>query len=141
MNYIDVILPLPLGGYFTYEVTQAEADFIQPGMRVAVSFGKRKIYAALVHSLHQVTPEKYEAKPIDHILDEHPIVTQTQLNHWDWISEYYLCPVGDVMRAALPSVFLLQSETKLKHHQEFDADTSQLNNDEYLIVEAIERVG
>ena len=141
MNYIDVILPLPLGGCFTYEVTQTEADFIQPGMRVAVSFGKRKIYAALVHSLHQVTPEKYEAKPIDHILDEHPIVTQTQLNHWDWISEYYLCPVGDVMRAALPSVFLLQSETKLKHHNEFDGNTSQLNNDEYLIVEAIERVG
>ena len=141
MNYVDVILPLPLGGYFTYEITQEEAHFIQPGIRVAVSFGKRKIYAALVHSLHQVTPEKYKAKPIDHILDDLPIVTQTQLNHWDWISEYYLCPVGDVMRAALPSAFLLQSETKLKHHKDFDRDTSQLNDEEYLIVEAIERVG
>ncbi len=141
MYYVDVILPLPLRGCFTYEITEAEAHFIQPGMRVAVSFGKQKIYAGLAHSLHQATPETYQAKPIDHILDEKPIVTEVQLKHWDWVAEYYLCPIGDVMRAALPNVFLLQSETRLKHHEDFNGETSTLTNDEYLIVEAIERVG
>ncbi len=141
MNYIDVILPLPLNSFFTYEITEAESKFIEPGMRVAVSFGKHKIYAALVHNLHHKKPEKYDAKHIDHILDEAPIVTQTQLKLWQWVSEYYLSPIGDVMRAAMPNVFLLQSETILKQHDSFDGNTEDLSNDEYLIVEAIERVG
>ena len=71
----------------------------------------QKIYTALVYKIHEVEPAAYEAKPIHQILDEVPVVNELQLKHWEWISEYYMCSLGDVYRAALPSAFLLESET------------------------------
>ena len=107
MHYIDVILPIPLPKQFTYGISEAEAGFLKPGMRVSVPFGKSKIYTALVFSIHSNKPLIYEAKDIHQILDELPVVTQNQLKHWQWISEYYMCTLGDVMRAALPSAEIM----------------------------------
>ena len=101
--FIDVILPIPLERQFTYRISQAEAEFLQEGMRVAVPFGKSKIYTALVYRIHQSAPEVYEAKDIHQILDEHPIITETQLTLWEWIAQYYMCTLGEVLRASLPS--------------------------------------
>lgn len=106
-------------------------------MRVAVSFGKSKIYTALVFNIHQNKPELYEAKDIHQILDEKPIVNEQQLKHWQWISKYYLCSLGDVYRAALPSAFLLESETVVYKNEAF-SDESILNNEEFLIFEALQ---
>lgn len=106
-------------------------------MRVAVEFGKRKMYTALVYEIHQNPPIGYEAKEIHQILDETPIVNETQLQHWQWISEYYMCTLGDVYRAALPSAFLLESETAILKNLNF-TDESILSNEEFLIFEALQ---
>ncbi len=105
-------------------------------MRVAVSFGKSKIFTALVADIHQIAPIAYEAKEIYQILDDEPLVTQKQLNHWQWIADYYMCSLGEVMRSALPSAFLLESETQVVKNLQFN-DESLLTDDEFLIFEAL----
>lgn len=137
--YIDVILPLPLDNLFTYEVSNDEAEFLEPGARVAVPFGKTKIYTGIVSKIHNEKPLIYEAKPIEQILDKTPIVTSTQLEFWSWISRYYMCTIGEVMKAALPGAFLLESETLIQLDKAFVLDDSNLNDQEYLIVEALQR--
>ncbi|WP_158091348.1 replication restart helicase PriA [Tenacibaculum holothuriorum] len=137
IHFIDVILPIPLQKTFTYSVTKEEADFLQKGMRVAVSFGKSKIYTALVFAIHQQAPELYEAKEIHQILDEKPIVNEQQLKHWQWVASYYMCSLGDVYRAALPSAFLLESETVI-YKNEASIDESILSDQEFLIFEALQ---
>ncbi|SEB41717.1 replication restart DNA helicase PriA [Tenacibaculum sp. MAR_2009_124] len=137
INFIDVILPIPLRKTFTYAITQAEAEYLKRGMRVAVSFGKSKIYTALVFNIHQIPPELYEAKDIHQILDEHPVVNESQLKHWEWISNYYMCSLGDVYRAALPSAFLLESETIIYKNSSFTDDVS-LGDESFLIFEALQ---
>ena len=106
-------------------------------MRVAVEFGKRKMYTALVFELHQNPPKGYEAKDIHQILDDSPIVNEQQLSHWQWISDYYMCTLGDVLRAALPSAFLLESETAILKNNNFE-DESILTDEEFLIFEALQ---
>ena len=106
-------------------------------MRVAVEFGKSKVYTALVYSIHNESPEGYEAKDIYQILDEYPIVNEIQLKHWDWISDYYMCSLGEVFRAALPSAFLLESETIVQFIQGYKNE-EELSNDEFLVFEALQ---
>ena len=96
-HFVDVILPIPLEKHFTYVITEAEAGFLNPGMRISVPFGKSKIYTALVFQTHQNPPLIYEAKEIHQILDDKPIVTTTQLQLWQWIAKYYMCSIGEVM--------------------------------------------
>ncbi len=140
MSYFtDLILPLPLEKRFTYSLTQEEAKFIIPGMRLAVQFGKKRIYTGIVAEIHQNPPEVYEAKPIHQILDEKPLLTPEQLSFWKWIASYYLCAEGDVMRAALPGAFLLESESMVKLAKNTSLDSEDLNDDEYLVVEALQR--
>lgn len=106
-------------------------------MRVAVSFGKSKIYTALVFNIHQNEPTLYEAKEIHQILDETPIVNPSQLKHWQWIADYYMCALGDVYRAALPSAFLLESETIVYKNEAF-SNEDILSDNEFLIFEALQ---
>jgi len=136
--FVNVILPIPLDKEFTYSINQNEAAFLKPGMRVAVQFGKSKVYAALVHTVHQNSPTVYEAKEIEHILDEKPIATPNQLLLWDWIAQYYLCTKGEVMRAALPGAFLLESETIILKNDKTTIDESLLKDDEFLVYEALQ---
>ncbi|MFN4763606.1 primosomal protein N' [Gillisia sp. Q332] len=137
--YINVILPLPLEKQFTYEVSPQEADFLKAGMRVAVPFGKTKIYTGIVASVHENAPERYEAKPIEQILDESPVVTAHQLKFWNWLSGYYMCAEGEVLKAALPSGFLLESETLVQLSPDQEIDESVLTDEEYLIYEALQK--
>ena len=136
--FVEVILPLSLAKTFTYSVSEAELHYIKKGMRVAVPFGKSKIYTALVIELHQNAPTLYDAKEIHQILDEKPLVTQTQIEHWKWIASYYLCAIGDVFRGAIPSALLLESETVISQKQDIDVEESQLSDDEYLIYQALQ---
>ncbi|HFS67832.1 MAG TPA: primosomal protein N' [Flavobacteriia bacterium] len=107
-------------------------------MRVAVPFGKSKIYTALVFEIHQNEPTAYTAKEIYQILDEKPIVNPLQLKHWQWIANYYLCTLGDVLRAGLPSIFLLESETLIIRNEAFNQEEI-LTEQEYLIYEALQK--
>ena len=136
--YMDVILPIPLERFFTYSLTEAEAEKLQPGIRVAVPFGKTKIYTALVYSIHQTPPEVYEAKPLHQILDDTPIVSPLQLQHWEWIASYYMCTLGEVFRAALPGPLLLESETLILRNPEGEVDEQALSDDEFMIYEALQ---
>ena len=136
--FVEVILPLSLAKTFTYSVSETEYHYIKKGMRVAVPFGKSKIYTALVIELHQNAPTLYDAKEIHQILDEKPLVTPTQIEHWQWIATYYMCAIGDVFRGAIPSALLLESETVISQKQNIHVDESQLSDDEYLIYQALQ---
>ncbi len=137
-HFIDVILPLPLERYFTYSINEAEYSFLEPGMRVAVPFGKTKIYTGIVQQVHQHNTATYEIKEIEFIIDDNPIITSDQLKLWEWISSYYLCTVGQVMRAALPKSFLLESETIILRNENHLINQKELNDREYLVIEALE---
>lgn len=139
MYFIEVILPLSLPKTFTYSVSEAEYNYIKKGMRVAVPFGKSKIYTALVIEIHQNKPTLYEAKEIHQILDEKPIIAEIQIAHWQWIASYYMCAIGDVYRSAMPSALLLESETIISQKQEGFVDESLLTDDEFLIYEALQQ--
>lgn len=138
MHFIDVILPIPLEKRFTYSITQAESEFLQIGMRVSIPFGKTKIYTGIVANIHQTAPLVYDAKDIHQILDESPIVTQQQLRLWQWIAKYYMCTEGEVMRAALPNAFLLESETIISPNKKVKINDEDLKDDEFLIYEALQ---
>ncbi|APY09400.1 primosomal protein N' [Winogradskyella sp. J14-2] len=138
MYFLDVILPIPLQKAFTYHITEAEAQFIKQGMRVAVPFGKSKIYTALAYKVHNNAPAAYEAKTIHQILDEAPVVTELQLKHWEWIAKYYMCSLGEVMRAAMPNAFIIESETILVKNESAEISEADLKDDEFLIYEALQ---
>jgi primosomal protein N' (replication factor Y) (superfamily II helicase) len=137
MFFTEIILPLSLSKTFTYRVSELEFNFLKIGMRVAVPFGKSKFYTGIVSSLHHNKPTLYEAKEIHQIIDENPVVTQIQLQHWEWIAAYYMCSIGEVYRTALPSALLLESETIITVKKDFFVDQSLLTDDEYLIFEAL----
>ena len=109
--FADVLLPLALGKPYTYAVTLEDYALLKPGFRVAVTFGKSKVYTAVVVKIHNQAPERYTPKFIELILEEFPSVTPKQLEFWYWLSHYYQSKLGDILRAALPSTFLLESET------------------------------
>ena len=136
--FIDVILPLSLERNFTYAITKAEADFIKVGVRVAVPFGKSKVYTGLVFSIHDKAPTAYDAKSIHSILDESAVVNPFQFKLWEWMSSYYLCSMGEIMRAALPNAFLLESETIISLHPTSGFDVTMFKDDEYLVYEALQ---
>ena len=111
--FLDVVLPLPLRQPYTYIVTKEESKIIKPGTRVIVPFGKRKKYTAVSLLVHNNCPQAYEPKQIEGILDESPILTPIQISFLKWISDYYITPLGIVLKAALPSTMFLQSETEV----------------------------
>ena len=137
MNLIftDIILPLPVKGSFTYAVPK-DVD-LTIGQRVVVQFGKRKLYTAIVLKVHDEKPKEYEAKELLAVLHENPIVNEKQLQFWKWIADYYMCNLGDVMHAALPSSFKLASESKVIIHTDFDGDLEGLSENETTIVNAL----
>ena len=136
-HFIDVILAIPLEKMFTYSITKAESEFLKVGMRVSVPFGKTKIHTGLVGGIHTNAPLIYDAKEIHQILDETPIVTTKQLEFWQWIAKYYMCTVGEVMRAALPNAFILESETLISRNLKKEIKDTDLKDDEYLVFEAL----
>lgn len=107
-------------------------------MRVAVPFGKSKVYTGIVFQVHTEAPIGYETKDIDQILDEEPIVNSLQLEHWQWMASYYMCTLGEVVRAALPGAFLLESETIIKLSAMAVADERKFTDEEFLVYEALQ---
>ncbi|MBR1688499.1 MAG: primosomal protein N' [Prevotella sp.] len=103
MHYADIILPLPLDGLFTYAIPAMLAGRVQMGVRVVVPFGRSKTYVGIVARLHDAKPEGFAVKGISDVMDDAPIVTAQQLRLWQWIADYYMSPIGEVYKAALPS--------------------------------------
>lgn len=139
MNYfVDVIVPIPLQQLFTYSINREEAKFLKPGMRVAVPFGKSKIYTSIVYRVHDTAPIGYEVKDIYQILDEIPIVTEKQLEHWQWMASYYMCTLGEVLKSALSKSFLLESETVVVLNKDLPTESLSLNEDEHMLFKALQ---
>ncbi|MBN1789304.1 MAG: primosomal protein N' [Bacteroidales bacterium] len=101
--YVDLLLPLPIPGIFTYAVNQELATVVKRGARVSVQFGKRNIYTGLVVKVHDQRPVAYDVKEIAGLIDREPVVLESQIRLWEWISEYYMCTPGEVFKAALPA--------------------------------------
>ena len=121
-QYIDVLLPLPLANWYTYSLPASLEGKVQTGSRVIVPFGRKKYYTALVVNVHYCPPEAYETKDVVEVLDEHPILVPQQFRLWKWIASYYLCTLGDVYKAALPSGMKLESETIVALNPDFETD-------------------
>jgi len=136
--FAEVILPLALPGRYTYAIPDEIKDQILPGQRAVVQFGKNKVYSALVVKIHSQSPTAYKPKAISYLLDEKPIVNAQQLLLWEWITEYYMAHPGDVMNAALPSVFKIQSETKVTANLSFDKTSVSILQEEQTILDALE---
>lgn len=135
--FVDVIIPIALSQEFTYRVPFELNTSVQTFTRVIVPFGKGKLYTALVTRIHEEIPQHYQAKYIEHILDDTPLITPQQYKFWKWISAYYMAPIGDVMNASLPANFKLASETKIVLHPDYDAERTTLDDREFMIVEAL----
>lgn len=103
MNYVDCILPLGLEGLFTYSVPEGLEPRVKPFTRLLVPLGKSKRYTALAVRIHDEKPEDVEVKAIIDVLDDMPVLLPSQYELWRWMAEYYICPIGDVYRAAMPA--------------------------------------
>ena len=134
--FVDVILPLHIHGTYTYRVPQEYNDVIAVGQRVVVQFGPRKLYAALVRRVHEEVP-KYKVKYIFSVLDSMPVVGEAQMRFWEWVADYYMCFVGDVMAVALPSMFRLASESSVTIHPDYTGELSDLTDNELRIVQLL----
>ena len=121
-KYVDVIVPLPVAGQYTYSVPADLEDKVKAGCRIVVPFGSKKFYTAIVTSVHQNAPETYETKDLVEVLDTSPVLLKRQYDFWKWLADYYLCTLGDVYKAALPSGMKLESETLVVSNPEFEAD-------------------
>ena len=135
-KYVDVIVPLPIAGQYTYSVPDELADKIKAGCRIVVPFGSKKYYTAIVTKVHQTAPEAYETKDIMEVLDESPVLLRRQYDFWQWLADYYLCTLGDVYKAALPSGMKLESETLVVLNPEFEA-LQPLSEKEQLILDLL----
>ena len=120
-KYVDVIVPLPIASQYTYSLPVAMQECVQVGCRVVVPFGKKKYYTGVIVKVHDIAPEGYETKEIEELLDSSPVILPRQFKLWEWLASYYLCTLGDVYKAALPSGMKLESETIIVCNEEYEA--------------------
>ena len=133
-HFIDVILPLPLPGSFTYRIGEVWAEMVQMGSRVVVQFGAKRYYTAIVVRKHDEEPQgDYEIKEVVEVLDAAPIVQPMQLKLWQWIADYYMCSIGDVYKAALPSGLKMESETVVEANPAFVAEAPLKEKEQQLL--------
>lgn len=136
--FVEVILPLAIAKNYTYRVPFEMNSAVMVGKRVVVQFGKSKLYTAIIAAISNRAPEKYQAKYLIELLDDKPVVSEWQLQFWQWLAEYYMCNMGEVMNAALPSALKLASETRIMLNKDFVFDRAVLHDKEFLIVEALD---
>lgn len=138
--YADVILPLSIPYTYTYIIPQNLEEQICLGKRVVVQFGNKKFYSAIVAKIHKQAPTEYDVKPIEYILDERPCVAAYQIQFWQWLSEYYMCKIGDVMNAALPGSLKVESTSSIQINNDFSIDKEiydTLNDKEKKVIDIL----
>jgi len=134
--FVDIIIPVAISKEFTYRVPFELNPHIQPFVRVVVPFGKGKFVTGIITRVHEEIPKDYQAKYIEVVLDDAPLIGAQQYQLWKWISAYYMAPIGDVMNAALPANFKLASETIITLHPDFESKIT-LTDREAAIVDAL----
>jgi primosomal protein N' (replication factor Y) len=117
--FVDVVLPVPIPQYFTYRLSREMSSLAKVGSRVVVEFGKSRVLTALIVKIHNNPPPKYQAKYVQELLDIEPVVTAMQLWLFDWVAEYYMCYVGEVMNIALPAGLKISSQSRIQYNPDF----------------------
>ena len=135
--FCEVILPLHLPRTFTYRIPTDLQGQVKIGCRVAVQFGNKRIYSALVAELHNRVPRVQSVKFILELIDREAVISQENLSFWQWIADYYACYIGDIMLAGLPAAFRLKSETKLLLSPDFTGDTTGFSDKEIRILKFV----
>ena len=136
--FCQVLLPLHLPSGFTYRIPLELYDKVKVGVRVAVQFGKKKIYSGIVSQIHDRVPEVSSVKYILEIIDSSPIINEKTLSFYDWIASYYMCYVGDVISAGMPALLRLRSESKLVVSEEFSAEVDKLTSRQLEILNIVD---
>ncbi len=136
--FVDVLLPLPVPGTFTYRVPQELNESVGKWKRVVVQFGKKKIYTAVVVDVHERPPQQHSVKYILAVIDPVPVMNALQHRLWTWMSEYYMCEPGEVMQVAFPSALKLASETRIALNPDYGGGYDHLPEKEYLVAEALD---
>ena len=141
-KYAEVILPLPLYSTFTYGICENDISKVKVGSRVIVPFGRKKFYTGIVSALTPIAPDGYDVKEILQVLDDEPILRHPQLRFWNWISEYYLCAIGDVYKAGVPAGLKIESETFVEIAPDYEfSDEDPLSERETLIYQLLDHEG
>ncbi|GAB3327561.1 primosomal protein N' [Larkinella ripae] len=133
--FADLIIPVPIPKLFTYRVPRDMVERLRVGARVIVPFGKNRVYTAVVGRIHHQPPNAYQAKYILELLDEYPLITGYQLELFEWMAEYYLCNIGDVLNVALPSGLKITSQSKVQYNPDFDYPDLLTEEEERLLDE------
>ena len=118
--FADLILPVPVAQLFTYRVPRVLNTALKNGARVVVPFGKNRVVTGVVARIHQTPPSRYQAKYIAELLDEEPLITPYQLDLFQWMADYYLCSIGEVLNIALPAGLKITSQSKIQYNPDFD---------------------
>ena len=136
--FAEVIIPLALPKNYTWSIPTQFKELVKPGIRVEVVLGKHKKYAGIIKRIFETAPNEFTPKPILNVLDADPLINPEQLQLWEWIAQYYLCTEGEVMQAAVPANLKLSSESILIWNEELDESYSDLNDEEFVVAEALE---
>ena len=138
-SLVDVILPLPIRNKFTYSFERNIFTNICVGMRVVVPFGKNKIFTGIIYKIYNNKPLSYEVKSIIMLLDKKPIISELNFDFWKWVSNYYICSLGDILKASFPSTLLLEGETQISKKEAKNEILKKITDDQFLIYEALEK--
>jgi primosomal protein N' (replication factor Y) len=136
-SFADVILPIAIPRLLTYEILPDLISTVAAGKRVIVQVGKHKIYSGIVRRIHNNIPLYSDIKDIQSVLDDEPVVNEKQFQLWEWIAEYYMCTIGEVMNCALPASLKLQSESTVILNPDYPHAHENLSDKEYIIYEAL----
>jgi len=138
-TYADILLPLPVKGYFTYLVPETLTNKAAEGKRVVVPFGSKKLFAGLIKKLHSNPPSSQNTKKVISIIDEKPLILPLHFDFWEWVSDYYLCETGEVMNAALPAALKLSSETAIKINPNITLENFSFNIQETNLLNELQK--
>jgi len=137
--YIDVIVPLPIDIIFTYRINKSEYGFLKKGARVIVPFGNSKLITGIICKIHIETPSLYNPKEIEYVIDEVPIVNENQLEFFKWMSNYYMCSIGQVIKNAIPSLLLLKSESEMVLNYNTRLDKLNFSAESKVVIDQLEK--
>ncbi|MEQ9404958.1 MAG: primosomal protein N' [Cyclobacteriaceae bacterium] len=137
--YAEVILPVPLHGTFTYQIPKEFDGSINIGSRVVVQFGPKKIYTGIVFKTHSEPVQNHVPKEILDVLDDQPVINEHQLDFFQWMANYYMCSIGEVVGAALPSALKLSSQTYISVNPEIDTESQELSDREWSLLSALKQ--
>ena len=139
--FAEFVLPVPIPKLFTYRVPSIYNEKIKVGQRAIVQFGQKKILTGIIAHLHNQPPKDYEAKYILELLDEQEVIYSQQFKLYQWIADYYMCTLGEVMNAALPSGLKLSSESMVQLNPSFDIDTwdlTKFSEKEHILIQQLQ---